>query len=338
MSSTPWPIRWSPRWPLLISVTIHGALLSCLVWLFAVKDQGTVTREVSNVGIAMAVTLPERTRYSSASVERRDEQDNDVSQDSDASMQSASADRPPPISAPFDLDAVLNQMLDPVVDGDSPINNAGPVAFGQAQFGDGVSLDSIDDDAIVAGPARYDAGAGRTTTSLFGVSGSGSTFVYVFDRSESMRGAALRRAKSELIRSLSALTERQQFQVIFYHHQPRPFTIGGRSPNLQLAAPATLDAAKQFIASISATGSTDHAAALRMAIRLAPDVIFFLTDARIQTMSDRVIAELTRRAERAGSVIHGIQFGDGPTPANPFVRKLTSRNNGGYQYLDVGGF
>src|SRR5262245_17102357 len=58
-------------------------------------------------------------------------------------------------------------------------------------------------------------------TQVFGVTGRGRKFVYVFDRSLSMQGAPLAAAKRELIASLGRLEDGQQFQIIFYNEKPR---------------------------------------------------------------------------------------------------------------------
>ena len=65
---------------------------------------------------------------------------------------------------------------------------------------------------------------------MFGVSGEGHKFVYVFDRSGSMDGhggAPLAAAKAELISSLKDLGQVHQFQIIFYNEQPRIFSPTG---------------------------------------------------------------------------------------------------------------
>ena len=58
-------------------------------------------------------------------------------------------------------------------------------------------------------------------TQLYGITTRGSSFVYVFDRSLSMQGAALASAKRELLSSLGQLKSVQQFQIIFYNEKPK---------------------------------------------------------------------------------------------------------------------
>jgi hypothetical protein len=75
----------------------------------------------------------------------------------------------------------------------------------------------------------------KVKTTVFGIEGEGTRFLYVFDRSESMLGyggAPLKRAKAELLESLKSLGPVHQFQIVFYNDSPLPF--GGLGPN-QLA-------------------------------------------------------------------------------------------------------
>jgi hypothetical protein len=252
---------------------------------------------------------------------------------------------------PWDLSAVAESLAGGgrlTAGKPGPVTGGGPrrtnseniegLVNGKIRLPDGRSPGELEDSELVPGRARAGLGAGRTTTQVFGVSGTGSTFVYVFDRSESMSspgGAPLRASKSELIRSLDTLTERQQFQIIFYNDQAQVFKAYGDRTGLVLGEEATIVRAKQFVRQTTAIGGTEHEAALRMAIRLAPDVIFFLTDAKIQTMSGAQLDEINRRAESAGTTIHGIQFGSGPKPSNSFVERLAKQNNGGYRYFDT---
>ncbi len=155
------------------------------------------------------------------------------------------------------------------------------------------------------------------STKLFGLEAQGSKFVYVFDRSGSMgehKNLPLRRAKKELLASLSDLTDRQQFYIIFYNHEPKLFDPGAAKNQLVFATDANKQRAKQFVSSISADGGTDHVAALSIALRLHPDVIFLLTDGEAE---DDPSPEDLKRLERLNSgeaSINVIQFAAAPRP------------------------
>lgn len=178
---------------------------------------------------------------------------------------------------------------------------------------------------------------GYARTGVFGVHGEGHKFVYVFDRSGSMDGhggAPLAAAKRELLASLQDLSDVNQFQIIFYNEHPRIFNPTGVPGRLVWGNDANKNSATRFVQSITADGATEHEEALSLALRMAPDVIFFLTDAD----EPRLTADQLNRLERLnrGTSINTIEFGYGPSldPTN-FLVQLAQRNSGKHVYVDV---
>jgi hypothetical protein len=71
-----------------------------------------------------------------------------------------------------------------------------------------------------------------------------------------------------------------------------------------------------------------------MAIRLQPDVIFFLTDADEPKLSPNQLARLHRAA--AGISINAIEFGFGPqADRDNFLVQLAQQNDGRHVYVDI---
>ena len=183
--------------------------------------------------------------------------------------------------------------------------------------------------------APHEGGKGRTV--LFGLVGEGYKFVYVIDRSGSMGGdgrQALRKAKAELIRSIKQLDKVHQFQLVFYNERPVVFNPTGSSGRLAFATDENKERAIRFLDTIAADGGTAHEDALRVAIRLRPDVIFFLTDADDPKLTSAQLAKIRRLA--AGIRINAVEFGPGPKPAGrSFLADLAGQNGGKYVYVDV---
>lgn len=308
--------------PLLMSLVLHVISLT-LIGLYCSKmPSGTGATDDRKVGIALVHRLPDRDRY----VDSVDVATSDIESDPEQSNPvSASSNPPADMVPPLDLAGVLRS-IEAIPAPESGSGLAGETDLGEDAFGDGKS----------AGPP---SDASKTTATLFGVSGTGSRFVYVFDRSDSMNGyggTPLRQAKRELIRSLNTLSERQQFQIIFYNDKPTPFRLGGLPLQMIRAEPGYLNQAESYVRSIAAFGGTSHEDALKMAIRMGPDVIFFLTDARIPRLSSKQLREIRTRAENAGTTIHAIEFGGvAAVPANSFLRELAEMNRGEYRYVDV---
>lgn len=178
---------------------------------------------------------------------------------------------------------------------------------------------------------------GKARTSFFGLVGEGYKFVFVIDRSGSMAGdgrGALRAVKAELLESLKNLDSVHQFQLIFYNHRPALMNPSGRTGGLAFATDENKRRAERFLDSIAAEGGTDHEAALKMAVRTQPDVIYFLTDADDPALDAAQLAKIRDMA--AGITIHAVEFGPGPKPAGvSFLAALARQNGGGYVYVDL---
>jgi hypothetical protein len=180
-------------------------------------------------------------------------------------------------------------------------------------------------------------GRGQARTSVFGLTGEGYKFVYVFDRSGSMGGSThspLEAAKRELLRSLNDLSDIHQFEIVFYNDYPVVMELAG-SGRLVFANEQNKRLAAEFVSRVRADGATDHEQALTLALRLRPDVIFFLTDADQPTLNARQLAKI-RELNGGNTSINCIEFGLGPSlSAENFLVRLARENGGGHVYFDV---
>jgi hypothetical protein len=178
---------------------------------------------------------------------------------------------------------------------------------------------------------------GRARISLFGLPGEGYKFVYVVDRSGSMGGAgshALEAVKAELGRSLEQLDSVHQFQIVFYNQHAKVFNPTGTPGRLAFATPQNKQRALRFINAMTAEGGTNHEDALRVAIRLQPDVVYFLTDADEPELTPAQLEKIRHLA--AGIVINVVEFGPGSKPtAGNFLALLARQNGGAYIYVDA---
>jgi hypothetical protein len=186
-------------------------------------------------------------------------------------------------------------------------------------------------------PSIYANTEGKARVTLFGLTGEGYKFVYVLDRSASMGGSgrtALPILKAELLESLNGLEGVHQFQIVYYNERPQVFNPSGLSGRLAFATEENKSRAARFIGSIVADGNTRHDDALKTALRLRPDVIFFLTDGDEPKLSRTELDQIQRMA--GGITIHAIQFGAGPQPAaKGFMAVLAEENGGKYAFVNI---
>ena len=278
-----------PGWPAWsVSLVIHlGLLATATHWLQSSTVQpsavqGAADQPTREVGIALKRITDDGPQFEEEGVDEKevDEKgvDEEASQPSESRVVESAVASP---SEPF-LGALPSSQEFPSSAADLPR---------LPTFGSSVSPSSANPSSVVGsntsaealqgmatgGPPSRSIGS-KATVSLFGIAGTGTRFVYVFDRSSSMVGAPLRVAKRQLIASLDALDSVHQFQIIFFNHEPQSWDLTGGQNRIAFASAANKRQAKKFVRGVSATGGTFRRTALQLAIRLQPDVIFFLTD------------------------------------------------------------
>jgi len=180
-------------------------------------------------------------------------------------------------------------------------------------------------------------GEGPSETEFFGIRDSGTRIVYVLDASGSMiTENAIAVAKRRLIASLEQLNAHQDFQIVFYNEQTHMMTVRGtRRTKMFNGTDINRTLARQYISSVQADMGTRHLPALKMALELEPDTLFFLTDADDPLQApdlDRIRTKMNRKKAR----IHCIEFGiGGEIAVDNFLKKLARQNGGSYRYQDV---
>ncbi len=314
----PWPARRPAVPPWLISVALHGVLIVAV---------GLALRSVPPTGAA-----PVRSAEVGIALKQQDGQKEFFISEADAGRADSVS---PKVAGSVSREQLLSDaaLRDP-----SEVLPSVPKVLGVGTLGvEGVG----DATAATSGSSgRGSLGRGKARVRVFGTEGHGYKFVYVFDRSGSMGGSgrnALRAAKNELLGSLDSLQRNHQFQIVFYNQKPWQFNPSGRPGQLAFGTDRNKELARRFIGSITADGATRHEEALRLAIRMRPDVIFFLTDADEPRLSSEQIRRIARAA--AGITINAIEFGYGPQQdKDTFLARLARSCGGQYGYIDVSQF
>lgn len=301
------PRRVVPAW--LMSFLLHTLVLFLILWSMHRFTRGAAEVDNRTGGIVLVKADNQTTEYlSEGEVE-----------DAEAASEAAAAANPTESELPPDLPGMESL-------------EANVSATGQSLA---ESLNAAD--GMLDGTNPLKNIGGKITTEVFGVKGTGSVFVYVFDRSASMEGyegKPLRAAKQELLKSLDSLGDRHQFQIIFYNDATRIFNPEGRQTDLVFATEAMKARAHRFVQSIRGERGTNHMKALKEALAFGPDVIFLLTDAEGGFTPNEL--RLIQSWNRAGSVINAIEFGVGTSSGNDrSLQRLAAENGGHYLYKNV---
>lgn len=314
--------RWevqAPSW--LVSMVVHMLLVIVLGLVAVSSTRGPGDRN-HTFGMSLASSTSESDYY-----------DDDTSGMPTVSVQSANAKLPPTNDAAAGVAGVIQDSSPVDIRGSLPkaADLIGPGGNG-ANSATGAS-------GFTQGPAQSNrVSGGKARTKLYGLSGEGYKFVYVFDRSASMGNgplSPLNSAKNELLASIETLGETHQFQIIFYNEHATMFPLAGAHGRLVFGNEPNKKSAERFVRGIIADGGTSHEEALEMALSMYPDVIYFLTDADQPALSPNRLFQIQRRNGGRTS-INTIEFGLGPGgQRDNFLVQLARENGGAYAYIDV---
>jgi len=186
------------------------------------------------------------------------------------------------------------------------------------------------------GLATGQGGVGSGSANFFGLRARGRKFVYVVDRSASMRGAKLAAAKAEIVRSMRALRREMQFSVIFYNTSHQVMA----DETLMKASKENLEKAIAWVKDITPKGDTNPTRAMRCALELKPDVVWLLTDG---IFSKKAVDAIRDANPRARIQVHTIAFYDRGTEkqlrkkGEPILRRIAHENRGRYRFVRPGG-
>ncbi len=166
---------------------------------------------------------------------------------------------------------------------------------------------------------------------FFGSVPGAKRVVYVVDNSRSMNHVhdspsktRFRRLKVELMKAILELPAESEFFVIFFADE----MLAMPAETLQPATPQSKDRYLRWVAQVDPGGGpTDPLDAMAAAIRLRPDIIYFLTDGEFR----KGVNLKLRTIKLPHTKIHTFSFGE---TLGEEVLKDVARNNGGeYKFV-----
>ncbi len=161
---------------------------------------------------------------------------------------------------------------------------------------------------------------------------SGRRRVYLLDASDSMfndgnRDRAVVRIKSWL----SLLEPDQEFQIIFYGNEPLKMRLRGIDEDYHRATPQNIGLATHELDAVDSLGASNHLSALRNALALNPDVIYFLSDGQDSAHPSGDISRVLSR-HKSHVRIHALQFAVGAPESRgrTWMQRLATETGGKY--------
>jgi uncharacterized protein YegL len=182
-------------------------------------------------------------------------------------------------------------------------------------------------DAVASLGAGGGGGSGKGV-GFFGTRSRADSVVFVVDMSGSMNdGRRFDRAVDELIRSLNALVPSQKFFIFFYNGVTYPM-FDQRSAKLMPATPGTRTKAIKWIKTLQPDGDTAPEDAIERALKLKPQVVYFLTDGEIPDTTRDTAKKFNHEHK---TVIHTIAFVTQEGAA--MLRGIAQDNRGKYRFV-----
>jgi hypothetical protein len=174
------------------------------------------------------------------------------------------------------------------------------------------------------GGGGLSGGAGSTT--FFGIGGTGQRFAYIVDKSGSM-GRHLEEAKSELLKSVTALPDYASIYAVFFDSAD-PYHF---SDKWERVRPATVNRLGRWLREVGPSGGTEPTRAFRRVFQLdsRPDVIFFLSDGEIPSESVDEIRRMNATGRKV--TVNTIAFGDDAGVAQ--LRQVAQEGGGEYRHV-----
>lgn len=174
------------------------------------------------------------------------------------------------------------------------------------------------------------SGTGLGSSEFFGISGTGKTFVYVLDCSDSMNSDnRFERAVEELVYSIRRLSPDQRFYVILYNDGAMPMDADDPVP----AVVEEFERIESWLNRAVPTGGTYPLTALEYGLSLEPDAIYFLSDGEFDPIVIAALREKNRKTKLTPRKIpiHTIAFA---SQAGENQMKIIARTSGGkYRFV-----
>jgi Mg-chelatase subunit ChlD len=160
---------------------------------------------------------------------------------------------------------------------------------------------------------------------FFGLRASGRRFVFVVDRSGSMAGEPLQRAKEELMKCIRHLPQHVEVHVVFFDDLALPEPGGYRKLHRR-----NVESIQKWVDRISEGGGTNVNAGMKCVFsrRQLPDAIFLLTDGEFDTDTPQFVRQLNPDGNVTINTVALVSNG-----GEYLLKQIARENKGDYRFV-----
>lgn len=190
-----------------------------------------------------------------------------------------------------------------------------------------------------SGNGMSNVGDGTGATEFFGIKATGNRFVFIIDRSSSMRDGKFEVARRELMATVRRLRPEQKFYVIFFDKGSLPmFDAKNPEPRLLKATAENRARLGRWLQKVKLGGGTMPHESVKFAMGLSPDAIYILSDGAFnkgdQTVTylkkENVIDDVAVDDGEYKVAVHAIGF---HTQDDGTLEKLAKAYGGTYRFV-----
>ncbi len=197
-----------------------------------------------------------------------------------------------------------------------------------------------------AGASNTSVGAGHAPgnyAEFFGIRATGKKFVFIVDRSNSMRNdRKIAEAKEELLYALRRLSSDQTFYVLFFDFRFEKMKLAANQPPPDDLVPATtpnIQKVTSWVKRVDCDGGTDPSHAMEFALSLKPDAIYLLTDGEFhdhgRTMDILNSANREPNLENGPQPIVAVHTIGISGAGDQVLQKIADENRGTFRFVET---
>ncbi|MGV3607587.1 MAG: vWA domain-containing protein [Planctomycetaceae bacterium] len=216
-----------------------------------------------------------------------------------------------------------------------------------ANLEEAVEASTVGDGALSSelGGRRRTKGMDQLGVEFFGVQSKGKKFIFIVDSSNSMRGSRFEAAKQELMLAIRRLSKEQSFLVMFFDQNTEIMRLAPKKEPERFPVPATeknIAAVQRWVNEVGNELHTDPYEAMRIALDIAPDAIYLLSDGKLTDKGKTIDFLMTqnrlndplassKKPKRFKAIVHTIAF---YSREGEETLEFIAKNNGGtYRFV-----